>query len=67
MPYQFVTSPCGVCRTLIWYNPDLVPALNISGEKQAVCPSCVATYNALHPELEDFVIAKGAYEPQEVP
>ncbi len=66
MAFMFVTSPCGACGTIISYNPDLVPALWISGEKQAVCQVCVHRWNELHPELENFIPHADAYEPQEV-
>ena len=55
MAFMSVICLCGACGVVINCNPDLVPALNISGQKQAVCAACVHRWNALHPELEDFI------------
>lgn len=66
MAFMSVICPCGACGVIINCNPDLVPALNISGQKQAVCAACVHRWNALHPELEDFIPHADAYQAQEV-
>lgn len=66
MAYMSLICPCAACGTILHANPDLVPALNISGELQAVCAPCVARYNELHPELPDFIPHPDAYEAQEV-
>lgn len=66
MAFMSIISPCGACGTVIAYNPDLVPSLHISGEKRAICPACVETWNKIHSKQPDFTIPEGAYEPQEV-
>lgn len=73
MGYCLATSRCYGCRTLMTYNPDLVPSIRVSlatgkpdenGVKEPVCRACVERVNPMRLKngLEPIKILPGAYE-----
>jgi hypothetical protein len=57
---------CAACKIPLACNPERVPSIIIAGQREPLCPSCVAVWNARHPDQPDVIPHADAYEPQEV-
>ena len=61
MGVMFAIAPCFACKTLVSFNPDLVP----SHENHPICQSCVDRVNPIRRAngLPEITVLPGAYEP----
>lgn len=64
MGWMYVIGNCVSCKTVIGFNPDLVPSIRVNGVREPLCLDCVARWEKIHGQKVN--IHPDAYEPQEV-
>jgi len=58
-------ATCYTCKGIFWCNPHRVPSININGEREPICRTCVERANPRRVAngLDPIQVLPGAYEP----
>jgi len=67
MAFVMVHGRCVSCSAIISFNPDFVPSIRVTGEREPLCRACHARWNEIHRTskgLPSIKIDPRAYEPQ---
>jgi hypothetical protein len=66
MAYVHCLGACVVCHRVFSFNPYRVPSVRVRGEREPVCPSCLALANDRRAAkgLDPIVPLPGAYDPE---
>ena len=58
-------AECFGCKKVFGFNPNKVPSIRVSGNKEPICQSCVEWANPLRVEngLEEIQVDPEAYRP----